>query len=326
MSVGSQVNREPVTVAVVYFDRAPMFETAVPLNVFGTPDATGMPVFDLFVVAGEQGTLTTSGGLVVEAPFGLDALADASIVVLPSWRDPAERPPEPALAAIRAAHAHGATIVSFCLGGFVLAATGIVDGRRAVMHWFHAPTLAAMYPKVSVDGDALFADDGDVVTAGGTGAALDACLHLVERVRDRHTATAIARRMLTAPRRAGTRPQLLYTAPSSTGSSARLSDVMAFAMDHITEPLGIDELAQRARMSRRSFDRHFRDIAGMSATRWLSWQRVFRAQQLLRDSGEPIEDIAHRAGFASGLSLRRQFHRHLGVSPQDYRLRYGRTA
>ncbi|OBA63096.1 hypothetical protein A5647_06275 [Mycobacterium sp. 1100029.7] len=319
--------RDPAAVAVVLFDQAPMFETAVPLNVFGAANAVaGAPAFRLLVVAGEEGPLRTTGGLIVEAPFGLDALNDASTVVLPSWRDPAERPPEPALAAIRAAHADGATIVSFCLGGFVLAATGLLDGRRAVMHWFHAPALAAMYPRVGVDGDALFADDGDIITAAGTGAALDACLHLIERIWDRQTATAIARQMIMAPRRAGTRPQLLYTAPSSTSSSARLSDVMAFAMDHIAEPFGVDELAGRARMSRRTFDRHFRDVAGMSATEWLGWQRVFRAQRLLVEGVEPIEDVARHSGFPTGLSLRRHFYRYIGVSPQHYRLQRGSTA
>lgn len=298
-----------------------MFETAVPLSVFGAEKAApDVPPFRLLLVAGEEGPLTTTGDLIVEPPFGLDVLAEASIIVLPSWRDPAERPPERALAAIRAAHADGAIVVSFCLGGFVLAATGILDGRRAVVHWLHAPTLAAMYPRVRIDGDALFADDGDVVTAAGTGAALDACLHLVERIWGRQTAATIAARMIMAPRRAGTRPQLLYTTPSNTGLSARLSDVMAFAMDHITEPLGVPELARRARMSRRTFDRHFRDIAGMSAMQWLGWQRLFRAQQLLEDTGEPIEDVARRSGFASGLSLRRHFYRHLGISPQHYRL------
>ena len=112
-------------------------------------------------------------------PFGLDALDEASIVVLPSWRGASERPPDKALAAIRAAHADGAIVVSFCLGGFVLAATGLLNGRRAAAHWFYAPTLATMYPRVSVDPEVLFVDDGDIVTAAGTGAALDACLHLV---------------------------------------------------------------------------------------------------------------------------------------------------
>jgi transcriptional regulator GlxA family with amidase domain len=319
--------RDPAAVAVVLFDRAPMFETAVPLTVFGPaqPDE-GMPAFRLLVVAGETGPLTTTGGLSVEAPFGLDALAEASIVVLPSWRGASETPPEPALAAIRAAHADGAIILSFCLGAFVLAATGLLDGRRAVMHWFHAPVLASLYPRVRVDGEALFADDGDIVTAAGTGAALDACLHLVERIRDHHAAAAIAQRMIMAPRREGTRPQLLYTAPTSTGSSSALSGVMAFAMDHIAEPFGVDELARKAGMSRRTFDRHFRDVAGMSAMQWLVRQRIFRAQRLLEESGEPIEDVARRAGFVNGLSLRRQFHRYLGVSPLHYRLDRSRTA
>ncbi|CQD07234.1 AraC family transcriptional regulator [Mycobacterium lentiflavum] len=318
--------RDANAIAVVLFDRAPMFETAVPLNVFGADHTdAGVPAFRLLVIAGEKGLLTTTGGLIVEAPFDLDALSEASIVVLPSWRDPAERPPEPALAAIRAAHADGATIVSFCLGGFVLAATGLLDGRRAVMHWFHTPTLAAMYPEIRVDGEALFSDDGDIVTAAGTGAALDACLHVIERIWDQNAVTVISQRMIMAPRRVGTRPQLRYLAPSKTGSSSAVAQVMTFAMDHIAEPFGVDELARKAGLSRRTFDRHFRDLAGMPAMQWLVWQRVFRAQRLLEESGDPIEDIARRSGFKNPLSLRRQFYRHLGVSPMHYRRQHGRT-
>jgi transcriptional regulator GlxA family with amidase domain len=157
-----------------------MFETSVPMSVFGLDrSSSGAPKFRLLPVAGEPGPLTTTGGLVVHAPFGLDALDEASIVVLPSWRGASERPPDEALAAIRAAHADGAIVVSFCLSGFVLAATGLLNGRRAAAHWFYAPTLATMYPRVSVDPEVLFVDDGDIVTAAGTGAALDACLHLV---------------------------------------------------------------------------------------------------------------------------------------------------
>lgn len=308
-----------VPVAVVIFDRAPMFETAVPMSVFGSHLASHAPHFRLQVAAGEDGPLNTTGGLIVEAPFGLEAVREASIVVLPSWRDVAERPPEPALEAIRAAHANGATIVSFCLGGFVLAATGLLDGRRAVMHWYHAPTLAAMYPKVSVDHQALFIDDGDIVTGAGTGAALDACLHLVERKWGNRAVVAIAQRMIMPPRRFGTRAQVIDTAPLSTQSPAALAEAMAFAMAHIAEPFDIDALAGRARMSRRTFDRRFREVVKMSPMRWLLQQRVFCAQQLLEGGDEPVEEIARRAGFPNGLSLRRHFRRYMGMSPLAYR-------
>lgn len=315
------MTRDAVTVAVVVFDRAPMFETSVPVGVFGMEHTDeGAPRFRLLVVAGEDGPLTTTGGLVVEAPFGLAALQEASIVVLPSWRDIGERPPEPALAAIRAAHARGAVIVSFCLGGFVLAATGLLDGRRCVMHWFYAPALAAMYPNVIVDHETLFNDDGDLVTGAGTGAALDACLQLVQRLWGAKAASAIARSMTMPPGRAGTRTQTIDLAPMPTQPTRPFAEVLAFAVDHITEPFDAADLAKRALMSRRTFDRHFREFTGMSATQWLHQQRLFRARQLLQDTVEPIEDVARNAGFRDAVALRRHFRRYLRTSPQQYRL------
>lgn len=315
------MERNPESVAVVFFDRAPLFETSVPMSVFGMDrSASGAPRFDLLAVAGEDGPITTTGGLVVNAPHGLDALQRASIVVLPSWRDASERPPEPALAAIRAAHAGGATIVSFCLGGFVLAATGLLDGRRAVTHWFHAPTLAAMYPRVTVDADVLFIDDGDIVTGAGTGAALDACLHVVARTWGAKASAAIARRMALPPRRNGAQAQSLRTELPHPQPVETFAEVMAFAVEHIADPVDVDLLARRAMMSRRTFDRRFRSVAGMSPMQWLLHQRVLCAQRLLEESEQPIDSIARQAGFANGIALRRHFQRHLGISPLRYRL------
>ncbi len=290
------MERDPAAVAVVIFDRAPMFETSVPMSVFGMDrSASGAPRFELLAVAGEDGPITTTGGLVVSAPHGLDALERASIVVLPSWRDTQERPPEQALAAIRAAHSGGAIIVSFCLGGFVLAATELLDGRRAVTHWFHGPTLAAMYPLVTVDPDVLF--------------------HRRRRHRDRRRnrvphsmlvctwwrdcgaqrpSAAIARRMAMPPRRNGAQPQNVEGVPLPQPVE-KFADVMAFAVEHIAEPVDVDLLARKAMMSRRTFDRQFRGIAGISPMQWLLHQRVLFAQRLLEESEQ-----AHRLHCQAG--------------------------
>jgi len=315
------VARDPQAVAVVIFDGAPMFETSVPLSVFGMDrSSSGAPRFRLLPVAGEEGPLTTTGGLVVNAPYGLDALEEASIVLLPSWRDPAQRPPERALAAIRRAHAGGAVIVSFCLGSFVLAATGLLHGRRAVTHWFYAPTLSAMYPDVVVDPEVLFVDDGDIVTSAGTGAALDACLHLVARRWGAKASSVIAQRMAMPPRRNGRQAQVIEGVLPLPQPVDKFADVMAFAVEHIAEPLDVDDLARLAMMSRRTFDRQFRAVAGMSALQWLLHQRVLLAQRLLEEGEQPIDTVARQAGFGTGIALRRHFHRHLGVSPLRYRL------
>jgi transcriptional regulator GlxA family with amidase domain len=282
--------------------------------------STGAPEFRLLPVAGEDGPLTTTGGLVVHAPYSLESLDEASVVILPSWRDAWERPPEAVLEALRSAHAGGATLVSFCLGGFVLAATGLLDGRRMVTHWFHAPTLAAMYPKVTVESDVLFVDEGDVITGGGTGAALDACLHLVARRWGARASSAIATRMAMPPRRSGAQPQIIDGVMPLPQPIEKFSEVMNFAVEHIAEPLDVDKLARKALMSRRTFDRQFRNVAGMSAMQWLLHQRVLRAQRLLEESEQPIDAIARQSGFANGIALRRHFQRHLGTSPLRYRM------
>jgi transcriptional regulator GlxA family with amidase domain len=225
---------------VAIFDRVPLFETSVPMSVFGMDRSTrGAPHFRLLPVAGEDGPLRTTGGLIVDVPYRLDALEQASIVVLPSWRDVRERPPEHALGAIRSAHAAGAIIVSFCLGGFVLAATGLLDGRRAVTHWFHAPTLAAMYPRVSVDSDVLFIDDGDIITGAGTGAALDACLHLVSRLWGAKASSTIATCLAMPPRRNGSQAQVIDGLLPFPQPVEKFADVMAFAVEHIAEPVDV---------------------------------------------------------------------------------------
>ena len=313
--------RDPAAVAVVIFDGAPMFETSVPLSVFGMDRrSSGVPQFRLLPVAGDDGPLTATGGLVVSAPYGLEALDEASVVVLPSWRDVRQRPPERAVAAIRSAHAGGAIIVSFCLGGFVLAATGLLDGRRAVTHWFHAPTLSAMYPSIAVDSDALFIDDGDIITGAGTGAALDACLHLVTRKWGARASAAIAARMAMPPRRSGAEAQIVDGVLPVPHPVEKFAEVMAFAVKHIAEPVDIDDLARKAMMSRRTFDRQFRAVAGVSALQWLLHQRVLFAQRLLEEGEQPIDTIAQQAGFANGIALRRNFRRYLGTSPLRYRL------
>ncbi|GBG40365.1 GlxA family transcriptional regulator [Mycobacterium montefiorense] len=317
------MSRDPLAIAVVIFDQAPIFETSVPISVFGMDrSASGAPKFRLLPVAGEPGPLTTTAGLVLDAPHGLEALAEAAVIVLPSWRDICEKPPEETLTAIRAAHADGAIIVSFCLGGFVLAAAGLLDDRKAATHWFYAPSLAAMYPRVSVDPDILFIDDGDIVTGAGTGAALDACLHLVTRLWGAKASAAIARRMAMPPRRRGDLPQFADGALPVPKPEAELADVMAYAVEHIAEPVDVDDLARRAMMSRRTFDRRFRGVAGVSALRWLLYQRVLLSQRLLEESELSIDDIARRAGFRNGITLRRHFRRQVGINPLRYRMKF----
>jgi transcriptional regulator GlxA family with amidase domain len=168
----------------------------------------------------------------------------------------------------------------------------------------------------------LFIDDGDIVTGAGTGAALDACLHLVTRLWGAKASAAIARRMAMPPRRSGGLPQVVDDALPVPKPAAELAEVMAFAVEHIAEPVDVGDLARRAMMSRRTFDRRFRGVAGVSALQWLLYQRVLLAQRLLEESELSIDEMGRRAGFRNGITLRRHFRRQVGISPLQYRMKF----
>jgi transcriptional regulator GlxA family with amidase domain len=261
--------RDAMRVAVMLFDRAPMFEAAVPISVFGVDRSdTGAPRFDLRVVAAEPGPLTTTGGLRLDAPYELDTLDGAGTVVVPSWRDPGEPPPARALEALRTAHADGATIAGLCLGAFVLAAAGLLEGRRAATHWLYAPTLAAAHPDVRVDPTVLYVDHGDVLTSAGTAAGIDACLHLVRRRHGAQAATAIARRMVVPPHRTGGQSQYIEHPVPERADDDPLVGVLDHAVRHLDHDIDVDTLAGRAHLSRRTFDH------GSSGTYGRGFRRV----------------------------------------------------
>lgn len=315
--------QQSTTVAVVLVDGAPLFESSVPLSVFGVDRSnSGVPRFELLAVAAEDGPVRSTAGIELRAPHGLDAIARADIVVVPSWRSPNEIPPAPLLDAVRYAHDRGAITVSLCMGAFVLAATGLLDGRRAATHWLHAPALAARYPAVRVDPDVLYVDDGDVLTSAGTAAGLDACLHLVRRLWGSRVAATIARRMVIPPHRSGGQAQYIDQPVPDAHAAVDLSPALSYALSHLDQPLDVDTLAALTQYSRRSFDRRFRAVTGLSPLQWLLQQRILRAQRLLEDTDLTIDVVAARTGFTSGVSLRPHFRRQVGISPNDYRELY----
>ncbi len=314
------MGRDGSAIAVLMFDGAPMFEMSVPISVFGIDrTASGAPAFTVLPVAAEPGTLTSTSGVELLAPYGLDALGRAGIIIVPSWRDPLELPPTSVIEALQAAHADGAVLVGLCMGAFVLAATGVLDGRRAATHWFHAATLAARYPEVKVDASVLYVDEGDIVTSAGTAAGLDACLHLVRRAWGSEAAAAIARRMVTPPHRGGTQAQYIDQPVPEPAAGDDLAEVMTYVLEHLDEPLDVGVLAARANLSRRQFDRRFRSRTGSSPLQWLLQQRITHAQRLLEQTDLTVDSIARHVGLSGAVSLRPGFHRLVGVSPQQYR-------
>ncbi|MEV4730416.1 helix-turn-helix domain-containing protein [Saccharopolyspora sp. NPDC049426] len=259
--------------------------------------------------------------MLVEA--GLEALQSADTVVIPGWQPPGTPAPPAITEALGRAHQRGARIVAICTGAFVLAQTGLLDGRRATTHWRQTAQLAATFPEVQVDPDVLYVDHGDVATSAGTGAGIDLCLHLVRSDHGAAYASQIARNMVLPPHREGS--QLQYAAPPAP---ARADESLAPLLEWATSQLHtltVCHLAEHAGLSSRTLARRFTEQLGTSPGRWLLGQRLDATRVLLEQTALPVEAIATRVGLASAVNLRRRFRAHFGTTPGAYRRTFGET-
>lgn len=304
------------TVALAATDSMLHFELAMACEVFvRDPSGLADPWYDL-VVCG-PGPVRI-GRFWMEPDDGLDRLARADTVIVPAVEDVDAELPPGLVDAVRAAHEAGARMVSLCTGAFVLAAAGVLDGLRATTHWAHTEALAARYPRVRVDPDVLYVDNGTVLASAGKAAAIDLCLHLIRRDHGATVANAVARRLVVPPHRAGGQAQFVTT-PVPARDDNPLGDLVPWVMERLDRPLTVEDLARRANMSSRHLARHFRSVTGTTPLQWLSTQRVRRAQELLENTDDSIDTIAHLAGMGTAATLRRHFHRTLGVPPDVYR-------
>jgi AraC family transcriptional regulator, transcriptional activator FtrA len=311
-------NLPNLDVACVVYDGLCTFEFGIVVEVFGL----SRPEFDAwyrFAVCGlEPGPLRATGGVRVEADQGLEGIRHAGTVVIPGWRDPAERPPEMLLHTLREAHAHGARILSVCSGVFVLAAAGLLAGRRATTHWRYTEHLRAAYPEIRVDPDVLYVDEGSVLTSAGSAAGLDLCLHLVRHDFGAEKANVVARRLVIAPHRDGGQAQFIPKPVESRGSNG-LAELMDWVRERLQDDHTIESMAARASMSTRTLARRFRESAGTTPQRWLVRERVFHAQRLLETTSFGLERVAREAGFGSAQLLRHHFRRIADTTPKAYR-------
>ncbi|AIY42937.1 Transcriptional regulator containing an amidase domain and an AraC-type DNA-binding HTH domain [Collimonas arenae] len=317
---------EPVhTVAVVAFEGISPFHLSVPCMVFGDDLARlGAPRYRLLICGIETGLVATMSGFDINVQHDLSALEQADTVIVPAWGDPDEQPPEILLQALRRAHARGARIVGLCLGAFVLAEAGLLDGRVASTHWVWAEDFVRKYPKVKLDQKVLYVDDGDILTSAGTAAAIDCCLHLLRRDHGADVANRIARRMVVAPHRDGGQAQYIEQPLPQSGGSDQLTVTLDWAIENLAQPLCLDVLAARAAMSRRNFTRRFKMKTGATVSQWLLNHRLALAQRLLETSDKAIDRIAEIAGFGSTVSLRQHFAAAFSISPAAYRKQYRR--
>lgn len=309
----------PHDVAVLAFPGISPFHLSVPTLVFGAElDGNPLPQYRVTVCAVAAGALPTRGGYDIAVRAGLEAVAAADTVIIPSWDPQLAVPPE-LVAALLAAHARGARVVALCLGAFVLAAAGLVDGREATTHWHAAAELAARFPRVLVRSDVLWTDLGDVVSSAGTVAALDCCLHLVRADLGAAVAAEVARRLVMAPHRDGSQAQFIPTPVAADDDRDDIAAAMAWAGARLAQPLDLDAWADGALMSRRTFTRRFRERTGESPGRWLLRRRLERARTLLETTQLSMDEVAERSGLGSSASLRRHFRDVLGTSPRRHR-------
>ncbi|HET8954486.1 MAG TPA: helix-turn-helix domain-containing protein [Solirubrobacterales bacterium] len=305
-------------VAVLCLDGLVAFDLTAPAQAFMVAARPGgEPLYEVAVCTADSRPVRTTSGFEVSPGARPEALRRADTLVVPGYAGILDPPPAEALAAIRDAAARGARLMSVCTGAFALAHAGVLDGRRAATHWAWAGEMAARFPGVEVDPDALFVDEGEVLTSAGLSAGIDLSLHVIRRDFGAAAGERVARHMVAAPHRDGGQAQFFRPEPPSLGGS--LEPTRRWALTRLAEPLDIAAMARHAGVSPRTFARRFREETGTTPLQWLLTQRVLEARRLLEESDLPVEDVAWRCGFGTGASLREHFRRATATTPTAYR-------
>ncbi len=315
----------PLRIVLLTFPKAEMLDAVGPLEVFAGADAQlEGQAYDLEVVSLRPGPVAMSSGLALVAGRGLaDDPGPIDTLLVGGGEGTRRHAEDPQVQAwLQRQVPRVRRLGSVCTGAFVLAAGGFLDGRRATTHWQRCAELAAAYPEVRVEPDAIFRRDGKVVTSAGITAGIDLALHLVEEDLGRALAFAVARQLVVYARRPGGQSQFSADLMSQAAAGGRFDDLRRWILDHPGADLSVEALAARVGMSPRSFHRHFRAETGMTPGAFVERARVEAARRALEEGGEPLARLSHRLGFGHADSLRRIFHRHLSMSPQDYRLRW----
>jgi len=304
--------------AVLALDNVVAFDLATPLEVFGRVRlADGSQPYDVRVCAPQPEV--SAQAFTVRAQHGLEALDTAGTIVLPGCHDATQPVPVEVLTALRTAASRGTRIASICAGAFVLAATGLLDGRRATTHWLGAAQFRAMFPAVELDPGVLYVDEGQFLTSAGAAAGLDLCLHLLRRDHGSAVAAQAARLSVMPLEREGGQAQFIVPEQPAAPRGSELEPLLRWLDDNAGHDLTLEAIAGRAGMSTRTLNRRFREQTGTTPLQWLHRARIRRAQHLLETTAHPVDRIGSQVGFGSPTAFRDRFKRVVGTSPHSYR-------
>lgn len=313
----------PPQVVVLAYDGLCTFEFGVAVEIFGLPrPEMGDTWYRFAVAAVDEGELRATGGIRILADGDLSLLEHADLIVVPGWRGMDSPVPEALCDALRQASARGCQVMSICSGVFVLAASGLLDGRRATTHWRYIETLKTRFPAIDVVEDVLYQDEGDILTSAGSAAGIDLCLHVVRRDFGMEAANRVARRLVIPPHRDGSQTQQLSRPVAQLRESQRFGKLFDYLHQHLAQPHSVDSLSQRVGMSQRTFLRRFQDATGTTPARWLLNERLLRAKDYLENSRLSIDSIAEQTGFGQAATLRHHFRQHFALSPAQYRKQF----
>ncbi|MFI8888983.1 GlxA family transcriptional regulator [Streptomyces paradoxus] len=323
--MSQESSQRPHRVAVIVDEGTNPFEVGVATELFGLPrPELGLPgpLYEVTLCAPAPRIRMNHGFFTLTGVRGLDAVAEADTLVVPGRPDNVVSRGPAVLDAIRRAHARGARVISFCTGTFALAEAGLLDGRRAATHWRWADSFRRLHPRVLLEPDVLFVDEGDVLTAAGSAAALDLGLHIWRRDHGAELANHVSRRLVFAAHRDGGQRQFVER-PVPEVRDESLAPLLAWAQERLGEPLTVAHLAARARVSPATLHRRFRAQLGTTPLAWLTMERVALACRLIERGEERLDVVAARSGLGSAANLRARLRRATGLSPSAYRRRFG---
>jgi len=307
-----------ISVAILVTQGFSTYHVSVPLILFGDT-VSDQQLFTRLICAEKPGLIWSDEGTAIQADHGLDVLSKVDIVIVPFWGEVRKRPSRHLLNALVKAHAAGARIVGLCLGSFVLAYAGLLEGRVAATHWEYEEDFRELFPSVHLNLNELYVEDNGLTTSAGTAAAMDCCLHIIRQHIGSLRTNQIARRMVTPPHREGGQAQYIDHPVNKKTADCRINMVLDYLLLHLQQSHDIDSLAEYASMSRRTLTRRFSKATGMSVVEWITAARLHRSQELLEKMDLPVELVAMQAGFRSAATFRQQFREKFGVSPREWR-------